>query len=83
MNQLVSVFFQEALAEFVIVPMEESALGFSFDLVLRSDLRTLDSLQLSTALSLAEGIDHLEFVSADRELLEIAAQRGLDTVLPG
>ncbi|WP_152042731.1 type II toxin-antitoxin system VapC family toxin [Salinigranum salinum] len=83
MNQLISVFFREALADFVIVPMEESLLGFSFDLVLQNDLRTLDSLQLSAALSLSERIEQFGFVSADEELVEVAAQRGLETILPG
>jgi predicted nucleic acid-binding protein len=83
MNQLISVFFQEALEDFVIVPMEESILSFSFDLVLESDLRTLDSLQLSAALSLSQEVTGLEFVSADQNLVATAERRGLTTVVPG
>jgi predicted nucleic acid-binding protein len=82
MNQLLGVFFREALDDFVIVPMDESLLTFSFDLVLDDDLRTLDSLQLSTALSLARELETIEFVSADEELVNVAARHGLATVLP-
>jgi predicted nucleic acid-binding protein len=47
--ELLSTFFQEALDDFVMIPVEESFLEFSFDLVVEDDLRTLDSLQLSAA----------------------------------
>lgn len=82
MNQLLGIFFREALDEFVIVPMDESFLSFSFDLVLDDDLRTLDSLQLSTALSLAQELGTIELVSADEDLANVAARHGLTTVLP-
>lgn len=82
MNQLLSAFFEEALADFVIVPLEESMIQFSFDLVIENDLRTLDSLQLSAALS-AETDEHsVIFVCADGELVSIADQRGLNTENP-
>lgn len=57
MKELTSTFFNEALESYVIVPMEESLLTFSFDLVLEDDLRTLDSLQLSAGLSLDDDLD--------------------------
>lgn len=79
---LLSVFFDEALDEFVILPTDESFSGTALDLVLQDDLRTLDSLQLAAALSVATGRSKLEFVCADRELLDVAADRGLDTRNP-
>lgn len=83
MEQLIGVFFREALDDFVIIPMEESFFEFSFDLVLEDDLRTLDSLQLSTARSLARELDALTFVTANRELAETGATHGLGTIVPG
>lgn len=83
MEQLIGVFFREALDDFVIIPMEESFFEFSFDLVLEDDLRTLDSLQLSTARSLARELDALTFVTADRTLAESGEAHGLDTIVPG
>lgn len=83
MNQLMSVFFREALDDFVIVPLEESLLTFSFDLVLEDDLRTLDSLQLSAGLSLDAEVEGLQFVTADDDLAGIAREHGLATVVPG
>lgn len=82
MQQLLSVFFREALDDFVIVPLEESLLTFSFDLVLEDDLRTLDSLQLSAGLSLAEEMSDIQFATADTALADVARERGLATVVP-
>jgi predicted nucleic acid-binding protein len=82
MNTLLAAFFEEALDEFHILPLEESFLEFSFDLVLDDNLRTLDSLQLSAAISLTETSEPIRFVCADERLLEIAEQYGLKTTNP-
>jgi predicted nucleic acid-binding protein len=37
LNESIGVFFREALDAFVIVPLEESLLTFSFDLILEDD----------------------------------------------
>lgn len=65
MNTILGEFFREALKDFLIVPLEESALQFSFDLALENDLRTLDSLQLSTAMAISSEEDTVTFVCAD------------------
>jgi predicted nucleic acid-binding protein len=80
MYSLIAAFFREALDEFVILPMEEVAFERSFDLVVQNDLRTLDALQLSAALSVAH--DDLRFVCADRELVAVADRLGLTTMDP-
>lgn len=82
MEQLIGVFFREALDRFVILPMEESLLNSSFELVLQDDLRTLDSLQLSAGLSLAREVDDVVFVTADEELADIGERHGLETLVP-
>lgn len=82
MEQLVGVFFREALDDFVIIPLEESLLSFSFELVLQDDLRTLDSLQLSAGLSVAEKLDDVVFITADEELSTVGRGHGLETVVP-
>lgn len=82
MESLLSAFFSEALDDFVIVPVEESMLRFSFDLVVEDDLRTLDSLQLAAALSLDTDEESPVFVCADSELTTVAQNRGLDTTNP-
>jgi predicted nucleic acid-binding protein len=79
-NLLLSEFFEEALDEFAIVPLEEPITEYSFDLILEEDLRTLDSLQLSTALSVDSG--GMVFVSADRKLNKVANECGLKTRNP-
>ena len=80
MNQLLSIFFEEAIEDFVIVPIDESFMEYSFDLTLTEDLRTLDSLQLSAALTVNQ--EDLNFVSADRKLNTVAEEQGLETRNP-
>lgn len=82
MNDQLSVFFREALDEFIVVPLAESIIEFSFDLILEDDLRTLDSLQLAAALSIHADMGDLTFVCADSELIAIAEDRGVDSVNP-
>lgn len=82
MELLLAAFFREALEDFQIIPMEESIVQFSFDLVLDADLRTLDSLQLAAALSIGADDDTVTFVSADRALVSTAESRGLNALDP-
>ena len=76
-NRLLSAFFEESMARFVVVPLAESVLGGAFALVLEDDLRTLDSIQLATALALDSDDDPLRFVTADAELAAAAEANGL------
>ena len=82
MMALVGEFFRESLQDFVVLPLEESLIGFSFDLVLDDDLRTLDSLQLSAGLVVAEELDNVTFVTSDEDLATVASGRGLDVEIP-
>ena len=82
MNGLLSEFFEEALEDFVIVPVEESIVSFSFDLVLEDDLRTLDSLQLAAALSLDTDSRGVRFITADGQLKAVAERRNLPASNP-
>lgn len=82
MLALVGEFFRESTDDFVIVPLEESLVWFSFDLILEDDLRTLDSLQLSAGLAVSGEIDDVTFVTADERLATIASGRGLNVETP-
>lgn len=81
-HRLLASFFREALNDFTVLPMEESIQAFSFDLILEDDLRTLDSLQLSAALSIQSEETDVVFVSADKDLVAVAESRGLNAVTP-
>lgn len=70
------------MSDFLIVSTEEALFTHSFDLILEDDLRTLDSLQLSSALAVSEEVESLWFVSADQELVSVAENRGLQAVNP-
>jgi predicted nucleic acid-binding protein len=80
-DDLLVEFFREATGPFTLVPIDD---GFvrAFDLVLKDDLRTLDSLQLGTALELAGQDVELTFVCADGDLVDVAENRGLATLNP-
>lgn len=82
-DRLLGAFFEEALDGFVILPMDESFSGTALDLVIRDDLRTLDSLQLAAALSIVTETSTPTFVCADRDLADVAGERGLETRVPG
>lgn len=62
--------------------MDESIQQFSFDLILEDDLRTLDSLQLSAALSITTDDTDVVVVTADSEQASVARTRGLDATNP-
>ena len=81
-DELLAAFFDEALSDFLIVSTEEALFTHSFDLILEDDLRTLDSLQLSAALAVAEEVENIAFVSADRELVSVASSRNLEAINP-
>jgi predicted nucleic acid-binding protein len=68
--------------ETIGLPLDESLVQFSFDLVIEDDLRTLDSLQLSAALSVHSEETNVTFVCADGELVSTAEERGLETSDP-
>lgn len=81
-DTLLAAFFREALDDFLILPMDESIHQFSFGLILDDNLRTLDSLQLSAALTVQTPETDVVFVCADADLVAVAHSRGLDTVTP-
>lgn len=81
-DELLSSFFDEALSDCLIVPTEEALFTHSFGLILEDDLRTLDSLQLSAALAVAEEMENLTFVCADQQLISVADTRGLEGINP-
>lgn len=81
-NTLLSAFFKEALEDFIIVPMEDSILHISFDLILEDNLRTLDSLQLSATVSVDNETDGLIFICADSDLVSVANNKELETINP-
>jgi len=68
-----SRFFHDALKEFLILDISDETIKDSISLVLKRNLRTLDSLQLAVAFSLKE----LEpvFVCADKNLVMAAKRR--------
>lgn len=81
-TELVAAFFDEALADFLVLPTQEALFEHSFDLVLEDDLRTLDSLQLSAAIRLDNEVDEARFVCADEDLVSVAEKRGIETIVP-
>lgn len=81
-DDLLVAFFREATEMFTIIPIDDAAFERAFDLVLEEDLRTLDALQLGTALELTMPSFEITFVSGDRGLVNTATDRDLPTIDP-
>lgn len=82
LTDLLAQFYQEVLARFILISLDDSLLPRSAELILSRGLRTLDSLQLAAILSIAELLedDTVIFICADRQLAQAAESEGL-TVL--
>jgi predicted nucleic acid-binding protein len=84
LNDILIEFYRDVLEKVTIISLDDSLLPRSIDLILKRNLRTLDSLQLSTALSVFQLISEVKFifVCADKKLLEAAKQESLETLNP-
>lgn len=80
LDTALSKFFHDAIRDFVVLELDEDCIKGSITLVLKRNLRTLDSLQLAVALGLKE----LKpvFVCADKKLISVAEKEGLKAVNP-
>jgi len=79
-ESLVSKFFSDAVGDFVIIELDESSTRGSIELIMKHDLRTLDSIQLSSALSLKRFSP--TFVCADANLCKAARKEKLKVKNP-
>ena len=80
MELLVSKFFADILAEFVVLELTDEHIKESIRLVTERNLRTLDALQLGTALEI-KGVGCI-FVSADKSLCETARDEEMQVMNP-
>lgn len=80
MELLVSKFFADVLAEFVVLELTNEHIKESIRLVTERNLRTLDALQLGTALEI-KGVGCI-FVSADKNLCETARDEEMQVMNP-
>lgn len=77
---VLSRFFHDAIKEYVVVDLDGEHIKDSITLVLKRNLRTLDSLQLAVALRLKEL--EIVFVCADQKLVSVASKEGLEALNP-
>ncbi len=66
--------------DFTILPVSQKTLNKAYQIVDADDLRTLDAIQLATAILYSNKIDQL--VAADQRLLSAAENNNLDTIDP-
>jgi predicted nucleic acid-binding protein len=71
-------FFKHARQQYEVIELEQKVLSLARRLLVRHPLRTLDAVQLASALSASQAFGTLTFISADTRLLEAAAE-GLPT----
>ena len=75
-----SKFFHDAIKDFLVIELDGEHIKGSIMLVLKRNIRTLDSLQLAVALGLKEL--KVIFVCADKKLVSVAENEGLQTINP-
>ncbi len=80
--QLLNAFRNDGQTQYQFFPLNQAVIETASDLIERHALRTLDALQLATALLtrqflIARGLPDVMFVSADDRLLIAAAAEGL------
>jgi predicted nucleic acid-binding protein len=80
MKDALEKFDNDALTRLNIIDVKHELIEQAKSLVLQHDLRTLDALQLATALSLKD--QPPVFVAADDRLLEAAQPNGLSILNP-
>ena len=72
------------LSLFTLVPVTSELLTRGISLIPSARLRTLDTVQLASALLIADqSVTPLTFVAADKPLLQVANASGLLTLNPG
>ncbi|KCZ71914.1 putative nucleic acid-binding protein, contains PIN domain [Candidatus Methanoperedens nitroreducens] len=77
---VLSKFFHDAIKDFLVLELDGEHIQDSITLVLKRNIRTLDSLQLAVALSMKEL--KVTFVCADKKLVSVAKKEGLQTINP-
>lgn len=84
LQDILNEFYREVLDRFTVISLDDSLIPHSIELILNRNLRTLDSLQLSAALSVFQLLSEMKFVfvCADQKLLDAAKQEGLETLNP-
>lgn len=80
MDLVLSRFFSDVIEDFVVLGLEDIHIKLSIELILKHDIRTLDSLQLSIALGIKEF--NLIFVSADSDLCKVAKKEDFQVINP-
>ncbi len=87
LGQLHNAFCSDCRDEYQIFPVNQIVIDLAGELIERQTLRTLDALQLATALAaqqflVARGFPDLVFLAADDRLVQAAAAEGLATDNP-
>ena len=87
LGQLRNAFRGDCRDEYQIFPVNQIVIDLAGDLIERLALRTLDAIQLATALAarqflVTRGFPEIVFIAADDRLLQAAAAEGLATENP-
>jgi len=80
LNIALSKFFHDIIRDCIVLDIDEKHITNSIKLVLKRNLRALDSLQLAVALSQKDL--EVTFVCADKKLVSVAEKEGLKAFNP-
>ena len=79
-ERITGIFFNDMEKRYVPIPFDDSNVVKAISLIEKHDLRTLDALHLSAALTIKD--TEPIFVSSDRKLLKAAQEEGFTTLNP-
>ena len=82
-REVIKAMLTEITDKFTIVPIDNYIMELSMKLVLKHNLRSLDSIHLATALMISQYAEKkLSFISSDAELLKAAENEGFEIIKP-
>ena len=82
-ENLLKEFFSDVLNRITTISLDDSFLKDAIGFVIKNDLRTLDSIQLSFAANMKSFREDIIFVCADKNLAKVAKSKGINVLNPG
>ena len=82
-RKVIKGMLTEIMDKFTIVPIDNYIMELAMKLVIKHNLRSLDSIHLATALMISQYVEkEVVFISSDSELLKAAKKEGFEIINP-
>ncbi len=82
-RKVIKAMLTEIMDKFTIVPIDNYIMELAMKLVIKYNLRSLDSIHLAAALIISQYVEkEMVFISSDTELLKAAKKEGFEIINP-